>query len=147
MTVLESGWSGTTSATITLGGTWLKSSTDPSMNAEVCLAGPTLEGKQGAPLSVFRVQDRRDPIVHQGSVQAETFSVTFAFNTDAEWADFVALRELAEPLLLQTPYGDGAAEQFWLRLGDAQTTRYTSDDMGDAQVRVVTVDAVEVGVP
>jgi hypothetical protein len=147
MTTLESGWATTTPVTVLLSEVWLKSSTNPALNMAVCLAGQTMVSAEPAPLFVHRVQDRRMPIVHQGSVGGESMAVTFGFNNDAEWLAFRALRDLAEPLLLQTPYGDIGREQFWLRLGDATVTRFTTDDMNDQQARVVTYQAVEVGVP
>jgi hypothetical protein len=147
MSWLEGAWSAEQVVAMTLTEAWLKSSTDPDLNMVVCLAGASLDGTGGSALYVFAVQDRRQPIVHQGTPTAEVFTISLAFNNDAEWEAFKELRDLAEPVLLQTPYGDGVLEQFWLRLGDVTTTRYTTDDMGDQQARVVTIQAVEVAVP
>lgn len=125
----------------------LKSPSNPALDVAVCLAGNTLTGRAANDLWVFPVHNRREPVAHSGQVRAETFSVTFACNSDAEWTALKALVALAEPLLLQTNYGDALWEQFWVRLGNAETTRLGSHDMNTAQARTVTFDAVEVSVP
>lgn len=149
---LTSAWSATAGpVTATKAGCWnLKSPSDPTLNL-IGLDATTqrLKSVSKIPTAVFAPQGRREPIVHQGAVQAKAYDpVEFFFDNDAEFAAFEALRTRREALLLQTTYGDvGLWEQAWVRLGDLTEDRVTYDNMNNSQFRFVTVQVLEVAAP
>lgn len=145
---LVSLWS--TPVTVTLandGNSWLKSSTDPTLNRAVAaLANMASEAPDDS--TVLYPEGRKYPVIYTGPIRGEVFPLSLVFTNDAAWLAFETLRARGESLLFQTCYGDAAGdEQFWIKLGKRALARITSDGMAAAQARTAEVQAWEVAVP
>lgn len=129
-----SAWSAVATAYILNDGNeWLISASDSTLDAVIQRQGPTLAGLGHEQQADYFPEGRSTSVVVGGTIQGEQFIsgigsalMILAFEGDAPWQLYRALRARREPLLFRTIYGDtGGLEQFWLRLGpDAGTTRF-----------------------
>lgn len=145
-------WSGYTApSSLTLpydGEVWLKSTTDPALNVSVCLSTTELQSDSLQAQSIQYAIGRRFPQIGLRTIFRETFDeLPLAFLDDSSWEAFKVLRERQEILLLQTCYGDTMREQWFLRLGETQTTELVTMPTSPTQIRLVTFLAYEVDPP
>lgn len=129
------------------GQSWFKSPSNPALNFAVCHSTWAFETTSDVRKGVFRIEGRRTPVIISGELQSETMQLEIAFRNDTEYDAFEALRALQEPVLWQTCYGDDGLDQYWVDLGERKTTRRTTDDQNNNQIRVVRVNAIEVSSP
>jgi hypothetical protein len=149
------------------GNEWLICSANSALDCILNRQGPTLAGNTHEDQAVYAPEGRTDNVVVGGTIHAEEFTsgigsalLIFAFNNDAQWQAWTAMRASRSPMLYRSVYGDVAGlEQFWVRAGpDAGTTRYGGSDRvgagpmgrtvdGHGQIRTVQAQAVTVDEP
>ena len=114
------------------GNDWLFCSANHALSGVVIYQGPNLSATSHEDQAVYYPEGRSDAVVFHGTIHDEAFITgigsnlfTFAFNNDAQWLNFQAMRATQAPLLLKSVYGDTGREQWWITLGpDAGRTLY-----------------------
>ncbi|MGI8425296.1 MAG: hypothetical protein ACR2M4_01595 [Actinomycetota bacterium] len=109
------------------GQAWIKSVFSPGLSAVVCLDTHELESVSTEDQAQYRVTDRAEPVIIAGFVRTEQFdSIPLFFQTKADFTNFEAIRATQRVVLLQTCYGEGPFDQYYLRFADRKVERLTN---------------------
>jgi hypothetical protein len=100
------------------GNTFLRSPTDPDSDVGLCHATTRWTTNRAEDVVFYEAEGRADPIPVGGTVRTRRGVLALAFDTDAEFAAFEAIRARQEKLLLQTCFGYPIPRQLWVRLGE-----------------------------
>ncbi len=137
---INSAWSGTASATLTVLRTRLLDPVALTAGIVVRLEGDTLGHESEEQTQVLYPLGRRNPVVLSGTIQGEVYNLTFVFPDEASYQAFEALRNTQRVLLLKSARN-------WQRYIKFVGSRAVTQDRTTADIApywyTVTIQAVE----
>lgn len=142
--LIVSAWSNTVAATVVTTRWRLVDPFAASTGIPVRLQGDSMGHSSEEQTQVLWPLGRRNPVVISGTIQGETFSLTFLFASEADYLAFEAMRNTQHVLLLKS----ARTTMWYLKLtgGRAVTEDRTTADIAPYWY-TVTVAAVEQDIP
>jgi hypothetical protein len=139
--LLTSSWSAVSAAAnLAVTAFWLKNPVASSQNMLVHLVGD-LDTENEETQGLFKPLGRDRAVVVSGDIYGETFDMTLAFYSEADWLAFEVLRNARTTLLLQSDM----TWQWWLRLGPSRRARLVRRvDRRIAPYRQIQIAVIEV---
>lgn len=142
---IQSTSSQTTSVTATGSNYWLKVPGTPSLNMRVILQNDPFQVEGSQPQGTITGMGAYYSYVQTDGVKSAVIPAVFVFLDDESYQSFIALRSLAQVLLLQSPV---TGEQWYVMLGPTMKVEVQAPVPGTSDIqRVVTVSCTEVERP